>query len=183
MAFQTTTAVTLLLSALVVTLLQGARPAHSWKQLTPPTSFSITQQHPAAASSNHQHPTQHVLNSLGHDDHIGGTGGAHSSSSITFGGPTVSTSIGHNGPTYSTAYDSSDESSSGGSASHSGGSITSSSSSSAEEDDEVIGNGSRQGEGRILHHSGGGSDSVYESNYYGDIGAPVVSRTQRVCKV
>lgn len=126
---------------------------HSWKQLTPPTSFSISQQHPAAGGQHH-----HTLNALGDDGQQhqlhGGAGGAHSSSSITFGsgsaGPTISTHVGHE-PAY-----------------------TISSGSSSEEEQESQERG--QSEPRILHH---GSDAVFESNYYGDLGAPSVSTGQR----
>lgn len=150
--------------ALAFALLCCSPLVHSWKQLTPPTSFSISQQHPAAGGQHH-----HTLNALGDDGHqhqLHGGDGAHSSSSITFGGggaydgagPTISTHVGH-GPTYSTSSSSSPGSSS-----------------SEEEEERASGHG--QSEPRILHHGGG--DAVFESNYYSDLGAPSVSTWQRM---
>lgn len=55
-------------------LCAGSGASSAWKQLSPPTSFSISQQHPAAGAS-----------SSGHNALSDASGEAHSSSSITFG--------------------------------------------------------------------------------------------------
>lgn len=171
-------------TAAVVLLLCIALPtAHGWKQLQPPTSFSISQQHPAASGVGQHHNTLGGGGGggsgpgIGSDEHYGDvSGGAHSSSSITFGNsaggaPTISTHVGHGGPTYST--------------SSVGSSVVpslSSGSSSEEEGGFDSAEYDGQTEPRILHGHHGGigasaepDNGVFESNYYGDFGAPAVS--------